>query len=153
MSIERNWEKIDHVIMSPNCLYRYMCVFLKRYSVYKGLFSESQAVTFMTYKISVYFLCWLYQMRCITFVSFSCVVCCCFSESRLITVELVYCGAYVTSLEMAGVSLTVLKLNDTYRRCLSELQMSWSSTHTHFRSLCLSIYLGILKTWLCNLKM
>jgi len=39
-------------------------------------------------------------------------------EGRGLQVDLVYCGSFVTSLEMAGVSLTVLKLNDMLTKCL-----------------------------------
>ncbi|XP_053373186.1 triokinase/FMN cyclase-like isoform X1 [Mercenaria mercenaria] len=33
-------------------------------------------------------------------------------------VDRAYCGAYVTSLEMAGISISLLHLNDTFTRCL-----------------------------------
>ncbi|XP_052768316.1 triokinase/FMN cyclase-like isoform X1 [Mya arenaria] len=33
-------------------------------------------------------------------------------------VDRAYCGTYVTSLEMAGISITILHLNDTFARCL-----------------------------------
>ena len=34
------------------------------------------------------------------------------------SVDRAYCGPFVTSLEMGGVSITVLHLDDTFRRCL-----------------------------------
>lgn len=39
-------------------------------------------------------------------------------ESHGVDVDRAYCGSYVTSLEMAGVSLTVLHSDDTIKRCL-----------------------------------
>ncbi|ESO95911.1 hypothetical protein LOTGIDRAFT_175047 [Lottia gigantea] len=39
-------------------------------------------------------------------------------EEKSLHVERVYCGSLMTSLEMAGVSLTVLKINETLRDCL-----------------------------------
>ncbi|XP_069118569.1 triokinase/FMN cyclase-like isoform X4 [Argopecten irradians] len=39
-------------------------------------------------------------------------------ESRGVVVERAYCGTYITSLEMAGISITLLHLDDTLRRCL-----------------------------------
>ncbi|CAC5363909.1 DAK [Mytilus coruscus] len=39
-------------------------------------------------------------------------------ESRGVAVERVYCGSFTTSLEMAGVSITLLHLDDTLRNCL-----------------------------------
>ncbi|XP_078313706.1 triokinase/FMN cyclase-like [Crassostrea virginica] len=39
-------------------------------------------------------------------------------ETRGVAVERAYCGSFMTSLEMAGVSITLLHLNDTIRRCL-----------------------------------
>ena len=33
-------------------------------------------------------------------------------------VERAYCGSYMTSLEMAGISITLLHLDDTLRKCL-----------------------------------
>ena len=37
------------------------------------------------------------------------------------SVDRAYLGPFVTSLEMAGVSITVLHLNDTFRRCLGRI--------------------------------
>ncbi|XP_062614751.1 triokinase/FMN cyclase-like [Saccostrea cucullata] len=39
-------------------------------------------------------------------------------ESRGVAVERAYCGSLMTSLEMAGVSITLLHLDDTIRHCL-----------------------------------
>ncbi|XP_076100238.1 triokinase/FMN cyclase-like isoform X2 [Mytilus galloprovincialis] len=39
-------------------------------------------------------------------------------ESRGVAVERVYCGSFTTSLEMAGISITLLHLDDTLRNCL-----------------------------------
>ncbi|XP_060070600.1 triokinase/FMN cyclase-like isoform X4 [Ylistrum balloti] len=39
-------------------------------------------------------------------------------ERRGVLVERAYCGTYITSLEMAGISITLLHLDDTLRRCL-----------------------------------
>ncbi|XP_063426264.1 triokinase/FMN cyclase-like isoform X1 [Mytilus trossulus] len=39
-------------------------------------------------------------------------------ESRGVEVERVYCGSFTTSLEMAGISITLLHLDDTLRNCL-----------------------------------
>lgn len=39
-------------------------------------------------------------------------------ESRGVQVERVYCGPFTTSLEMAGISITLLHLDDTLRNCL-----------------------------------
>ena len=44
-----------------------------------------------------------------------------FSAGKGVVVERAYCGTFVTSLEMAGVSITVLHLNDTFKRCLGKL--------------------------------
>ncbi|KAL4238556.1 hypothetical protein ACF0H5_003263 [Mactra antiquata] len=43
-------------------------------------------------------------------------------------VDRAYCGTYVTSLEMAGISITLLHLNDTFVRCLDApvLAPAWS---------------------------
>ena len=41
-----------------------------------------------------------------------------FSGKMGVSVDRAYCGPFVTSLEMAGVSITVLHLDDTFRRCL-----------------------------------
>ena len=41
-----------------------------------------------------------------------------FSGNMGSSVDRAYCGPFVTSLEMAGVSITVLHLDDTFRRCL-----------------------------------
>ena len=43
-----------------------------------------------------------------------------FSEKRGVIVERVYCGSLMTSLEMAGVSLTLLRTDDTRRQWLGE---------------------------------
>lgn len=32
--------------------------------------------------------------------------------------ERAYCGSFMTSLEMAGLSVTILRLDDTIKRCL-----------------------------------
>ena len=40
------------------------------------------------------------------------------AEKNGINVDRVYCGSFITSLEMAGVSLTVLHLNEQRKRCL-----------------------------------
>lgn len=42
------------------------------------------------------------------------------TESRGIVVERAYCGSYMTSLEMAGIFITLLHLDDTIRRCLGK---------------------------------
>ncbi|KAK6183653.1 hypothetical protein SNE40_011087 [Patella caerulea] len=39
-------------------------------------------------------------------------------ENKGLAVERVYCGSFMTALEMAGISLTVLKLNEVLRDCL-----------------------------------
>ncbi|XP_022334863.2 triokinase/FMN cyclase-like [Crassostrea virginica] len=39
-------------------------------------------------------------------------------EKRGVAVERGYCGSFMTSLEMAGLSITILHLDDTIRRCL-----------------------------------
>ncbi|XP_050407646.1 triokinase/FMN cyclase [Patella vulgata] len=39
-------------------------------------------------------------------------------ENKGLTVDRVYCGSFMTALEMAGISLTVLKLNEVLRDCL-----------------------------------
>ncbi|KAK3093627.1 hypothetical protein FSP39_018283 [Pinctada imbricata] len=39
-------------------------------------------------------------------------------ESRGVVVERAYCASFMTSLEMAGVSITLLHLDDTLRKCL-----------------------------------
>ncbi|XP_048736660.2 triokinase/FMN cyclase-like [Ostrea edulis] len=39
-------------------------------------------------------------------------------EARGVAVERAYCGSLMTSLDMAGVSITLLHLDDTIRRCL-----------------------------------
>ncbi|CAH1792414.1 unnamed protein product [Owenia fusiformis] len=41
-----------------------------------------------------------------------------FLESKGVVVERAYCGSFITSLEMSGISLSVLHLDDTRRRCL-----------------------------------
>lgn len=41
-----------------------------------------------------------------------------FSESSEAHVERVYCGSLITSLEMAGVSLTLMHLSDLRAECL-----------------------------------
>lgn len=48
-------------------------------------------------------------------------------ESRGVIVERAYCGTFVTSLEMAGASITLLHLDDTLRKCLDAetLAVAW----------------------------
>jgi dihydroxyacetone kinase len=43
-----------------------------------------------------------------------------FPESKQVMVERVYCGTFMTSLEMAGASMTLLHIDDTLKRCLGE---------------------------------
>ena len=47
-----------------------------------------------------------------------------FSGSKGVSVDRAYLGAFVTSLEMAGLSITVLHLNDTFRRCLGKFNIT-----------------------------
>ncbi|XP_046567393.1 LOW QUALITY PROTEIN: triokinase/FMN cyclase-like [Haliotis rubra] len=42
----------------------------------------------------------------------------CYLEGRGLKVDRMYCGTFMTSLQMAGVSITLLKLDDTLCRCL-----------------------------------
>jgi dihydroxyacetone kinase len=41
-----------------------------------------------------------------------------FEEERGVAVERAFCGSFMTSLEMAGLSVTILHLDDTIKRCL-----------------------------------
>lgn len=51
------------------------------------------------------------MILCLSGVSFN-------EEERGVAVERAYCGSFMTSLEMAGLSLTILHLDDTIKRCL-----------------------------------
>ena len=42
------------------------------------------------------------------------------TENHGIVVERVYCGSFMTSLDMAGVSLTILNMSDIHREALSK---------------------------------
>lgn len=44
-----------------------------------------------------------------------------YTESRGVKVDRVYCGPFTTSLEMAGVSITLLHLDDTLTTCLGKV--------------------------------
>ena len=41
-------------------------------------------------------------------------------EGLGLKVDRAYCNTFVTSLEMAGLSITLLHLNDTFTRCLGK---------------------------------
>ncbi len=43
-------------------------------------------------------------------------------ENAGIGVDRAYCGSFITSLEMAGVSLTIMHLDDTRTACLGNYQ-------------------------------
>ena len=42
------------------------------------------------------------------------------SENKGVLVDRLYCGTFMTSLEMAGISITLLILDDTLKACLGE---------------------------------
>ena len=44
-----------------------------------------------------------------------------FPEEHGAKAERVYCGSYMTSMEMAGVSLTVMKLDSLRKECLGKI--------------------------------
>lgn len=49
------------------------------------------------------------------------------SEKKGVNVEQVYTGVMITSLEMAGISLTLVHLDDKRRFCLSKCNLNLSS--------------------------